>query len=689
MKRPGLFARALKALSQIVFPQTTWWGTYLPRSSFDYQREVGDGLSSSVVAATVGWIARRFVEAPMVVIKDEETEHEHALLDLLRRPNPYYSGRAMMMAVAGSYSTDGNGYLVKVRNGQAKPTQLWYIPHWLIEPHWPVDGSVFIDHYSYKPLGTQIKLDPEDVIHFRNGLDPRNTRKGLAPLKSLYREIFTDDEAANFSASLLRNFGVPGLVISPGDDAQATEGDKDAVKQFFRERFGRDNRGEPLVMSSKTEIKQLSFSPEALDLGRLREIPEERVTAVLGVPAAVVGFGTGLQQTKVGATMAELREAAYEDCIIPMQNTIAEELDVQLMPEFETDRKVHVGFDLSDVRVLQEDENKHAERVRTLVAGGILTIGEGRRELGYEVKPEHEVYQMSIATMLIPAGRRLETPASASAGDNGNGDGKARLVSEFKLFLPAGLKGEEWQARLTQALVADWVRLSAIWEKELAREFRRLGRTAREAWEKLVEDRGVETLGIRAETKTDLDDVYAELVAVALHADRYAEYSPHFLRVATSTYATIENVLGLGISFSDAAEMHIIAAGGTRRGLVDLIQQSKDAMLDALAIAREAGEGPYEAAARIEEMVGGGRWHDPQTRARVIGRTETKYAQNVSSLEAYKSGGIAQVQIIDGQLPTSCEDCIARNGRIISIDEAYALDEHPNGTLSFAPVVGG
>jgi hypothetical protein len=33
-------------------------------------------------------------------------------------------------------------------------------------------------------------------VHFRFGLDPDDPRKGYSPLKSVLREVFTDDEAA-------------------------------------------------------------------------------------------------------------------------------------------------------------------------------------------------------------------------------------------------------------------------------------------------------------------------------------------------------------------------------------------------------------------------------------------------------------------------------------------------------------
>jgi phage portal protein BeeE len=94
---------------------------------------------------------------------------------------------------------------------------LWWIPSDARAALAADDPTVFIGWYEYTVDGVVYEDRPEDVVHFRHGIDPNNPRKGLSPLASLFREIFTDDEAANFTASLLRNLGVPGVVISPAN----------------------------------------------------------------------------------------------------------------------------------------------------------------------------------------------------------------------------------------------------------------------------------------------------------------------------------------------------------------------------------------------------------------------------------------------------------------------------------------
>lgn len=719
MKKPKFVDRLLlKAINKIAdlgikFPQSVAFSWMLSRTSFDYSREVGKGDDASVIMAPVWWIMRRFAEARYKLTEDEEPILKHDILTLLNRPNDYYSGRLMRMAGAFSYCLDGNCYLYKIRNKQLKPVGLIYIPHWLIEPQYPTDNSVFISHYDYYTYGGTQKLDPRNIIHIRNGLDPYNTRKGMSPLKSILREVFTDTEAANFSATILRNMGVPGLIVSPGiDNATVNDQDKKAVEELLNKNYTKDGRGKTLVMRSKTDVKQFGFSPTALDLSGLRNISEERVTAVLGVAAAVVGLGAGLQQTKVGATMKELRESSYEDCIIPMQNVFADEYNTQLVPEFEVNsERFQVGFDLSEVRVLQEDEDKKSTRVLNELNSSLITQAEARKLRNYEVGPEHEVYVVTTGKQFIPAGELVESTKPAPLPDqlkpgeeveeeeeNENEEEEKSLKAyvppvSFRLFFPIfDIKARNWKRDLQAAFIRDAEQLTAMYAKPLRRKFDDLGDAAEDAFISLIESRGIELFAAKVPEYKDQhrpDEEYVNEIIDELELN-IIDHSGHFLNVTRKTYETIKAITRLSTNLSDAVEIEAVKQGGTRLGLLDIAGDTKEAIFKALSESRAAGEGPYRAAAKIRDYVSGGRWKSASYRAKLIARTETKYCQNWASIEAYKGGGVEQVEIVDGRFgpPRSDEECIARNGQIMPINEAMQLDEHPNGTLSFNPVIG-
>jgi len=477
---------------------------------------------------------------------------------------------------------------------------------------------------------------------------------------------------------MLKNGGVPGLVISP-TAKDAWVDDISLEKKRVQEEFSGLRRGNVMVMRGPTRVEQFGFDASKIDLSVLREIPEERVTALLGIPAAVVGFGTGLQQTKVGATMAEMRAMAYEDCIIPMQQLWSDEWDLQLLPEFEEQPELfRMIFDLSGVRVLRDDEGKKSERLTRQLSAGGITLAEWREQLGYDAKPEHDIYYLSMATVVVPAaqiGRQEEIPPAPAP------------VPPKSLPAPAlKARSDARTARLMHAISRDHNRLSKSWAAKLSKYFKDLGEAAARAWEAFAEERGIKS------TKAVIDDPLSWALLLSQELDyRGFDYGPKYLSIAKAIYGLINTILGVGVNLDAPAEAAILNAAGTRKGLIDLAQQTKDSLFEAISEGREAGMGPVELAGKIRDMVSAGPWGSADTRAMVIARTETKYAQNVSSLEAYKGmDGATGVRVFDAQLGPTDEECEERNGTIVSFDEAERMveSEHPQGTLSLAPYMG-
>ena len=654
-----------------------------------YKGAVGNGYQSDVIMSPVLWAARRMAESPIGVKRedDEEIDFSHDAARLMKRPNPYYSGSALAMALTIEFLTDGNGYALKIRNKQLKVIQLWFVPHWCMEPHTPESAEGYIDYYEYTPgrmmgrgSNVPIKVPVEDVIHLRNGLDPENIRKGLAPLNILLREIFTDDEAATFTAMLLKNGGVPGAVISPAE-ANARLGDKpEETKAYIKAQFSGLRRGDPLVMSGPTKVDYFGLDVAKLDLSRLRDVSEERVSALLGIPAAVVGFGSGLQQTKVGATMAEMRAMAYEDCIIPMQRIWADEWDMQLLPEFEEKPELfRMVFDLSNVRVLRDDAGKLSDRLtRQLMAGGV-ELFEYREKLGYDARPEHHVFYLPMGLSVVPAAQ-IATAGEAPAGPIPPAliPPKAGTIPELKV------RASRQVAQLMRATARDWERLSKQWTGTLAQDFKTLGEEAGEKFLDYARERG-----LKADPLEDFDGIAAILMGEIDY--KGVNFAAHYLLVAKSVFENINSIMGLGVNLSDPVEQRIVSLGGTRKLKIGLDKQAKDSIADALREGRDLGEGADDLARRIVDLVGKGPWATAETRAMVVARTETKYAQNASSLEAYKGGeNISGVLVFDAQLGPTDEECMARNQRIVTfeIGQQMVENEHPNGTISLAPYMG-
>ncbi|WP_432769797.1 MAG: phage portal protein [Sphingopyxis sp.] len=691
----GRFVKAAQAAVQTFRHGgvSRFFGALLRRTRFDYRKEIGDLLDASVVMAPVQWVQRALPEAELKVRKknrvgDIEEVGDHPMLALIQKPNDFYADIVLWWGVVLSLLLDGNAYWMIVRNGVGKPVELWYIPHWMLEPKWPEGGQEFISHYLYAPGGSvdPTKVAPEDVVHFRYGVNPRNMRKGLSPIDSVVREIFMDMESSNFVAALLRNMGVPGVVIAPKGGATPNPADVEATKAYIQSQFGGDGRGRPLVLGAPTEVSQFGFNPQQMNMSEARDVAEERVCAGIGIPAAVVGFGAGLQSTKVGATMEAMGKQAWQNGVLPIGKLIADELKRSLLPLFGKAEGLDVFWDTSEVPAMQEDEDKKAERWGKLVDAGLAMLYEGREALGLDVDDSHRVYLRKISVIEVPETGERPPRSDPAKGRGAKDDGHAHAPGEHgrRASEDAYARG----SRFALILQGQERGLAEAFEGPLKSFFARLGGSAAAIASPLLEERfGKSARGAKA------DELLVDLILDGLGIPKWDSelrrlYQAQYAEVAKQ-HGEAAAAAGLGASVPDQVAQSIIAAGGRRAGLIDLPRQTRGALFDALAEGRAAGEGAEALAARILPQVEGGFWQSAETRARVIARTETKYAQNISTIERGRAAGVTSFIIFDGRLGPgrSLLAHMARDGLIATTAEAIAMAdaEHPNGTLSFAP----
>lgn len=431
----GFFNRSALALKTITMSWPRQAGyMILPRTRHRYSQDNPDGLGSPLVVSAIGWIVRNFTQAPVRLrsktIDHGKTKYDDivpsdsgpgAFLSLLDTPNSYYSGRLMWKATVIDYEATGEAFWIKLRNASGRVVELWWVPGKTMRPISAPDGSDYITYYEYNPNGIPIRIKVDDVVHFRDGLDPRDPRRGWNKLASLAREIFTDDEAANFSATILANMGVPGVIIAPKDTGTAARNridDPEGVKQSYMDKFSGDKRGEPLILTSPTDVQILSFSPQALNLKDLRRIPEERISGVIGIPAIVAGFGAGLDRSTFH-NYDEARQAAWEEKVIPMHGDMASDLKVQLLNEFVGDiNDFALDFDPSDVRVLQADQDKLWMRAGDALVKGGITRRRYKELIGEETDEEtDDVYYLPTTMTVINAEELPPPTADQQAAD--------------------------------------------------------------------------------------------------------------------------------------------------------------------------------------------------------------------------------------------------------------------------------
>ena len=374
----------------------------------DKLREIGDGSANSAVIACLNVLSTAFSEPLLQICKmdsfgNKEILNNHPVESLYKRPNPFMSAGLLSHYIVLAINTIGDAFLYKNRNAQGKVVQLVPIMPNLVEVRG--NSEELITHYEYYQHGKggeNLKIPVGDVVHIRQGIDPNDHRRGHAPLKGVLREILGDEAAGQWSAALLHNMAVPGVVLSPRNDSLGgpTREEAEAISESYKQKFGGNNRGAPMVLSGSMNVDIVSFSPDQMKLQELRRLPEERISAVLGVPAILAGLGAGLDSATYNNTR-ELREFFTEQKLIPLWKMVASELTHQLLePDFGQDNAT-CEFDYNKVRALAEDMDELYKRVNTGVQGGWITIGEARKVVGLDADERHNIYLRPLNTVQI------------------------------------------------------------------------------------------------------------------------------------------------------------------------------------------------------------------------------------------------------------------------------------------------
>lgn len=437
--------------------------------------EVAELGSNSAIYACINTIATAAMEPPLEVWREAPADsvtgewtkmRRHRARDILKRPNRRYRGdggepvgisiRQMTWLNQWFKHIDGNAYWLKVRMGHSvhgRVSELWPLMPSQVRPRNRNDKLIdngrldlvrplapgFVEWFEYDPgiPGREpITIDPENIIHFRLGVDPSDLRLGLGPVKQLAREIATDRMATVFTHALLSNFSIPGLIVVPSEGTVEPE-EAMEIKQRMHAEFHGGRAGGIAVLSAGAKVEQFGYDPERMMLGVIHKHCEERIAAVMNLPAMVAQLGAGLEQSSQFSNFHEAREMFAEDTMLPIWTADGEAMTDQLLPDFSARDDERIGYDVDAVRALQTDVTAKYGRLQVAVKGGWLTANEARAAVGLpaiDVKEgqvpltqgEDNRYNDLVVQGLVTLNEARE---SVGLGPVPGGD---QLLSEFK-----------------------------------------------------------------------------------------------------------------------------------------------------------------------------------------------------------------------------------------------------------------
>jgi HK97 family phage portal protein len=420
----------------VIFPDLNSMSAWTLASVTGQPEPSSDPHLSSLVAAGITWLANTLPEPDLLVKRqfqrkrggkkrDDDVIETHRFYELMDEPNPEDTSSDLWKAFAYSWIIKGNVYFLKIRNVFGQLVRLYYEPHFNIRARWindkggeyipasrsesvasvPRDDSpkLRINYYELVRDGRRFRVEPDDIIHFKDGVDPVNTRYGISRMQTILREIYQDSAIASYAAELLGGSGVIPFVIGVEDKENVyKQPDLDNLKAKIIAQTSGTNARTPVVLNTRHTFTRTALTPAEMDLRATRGMAQDVFSAVTGIPAIVLNFSSGMERS-IYNNMSEADRRAVTSYLQPIWWHRDQVLTRKLLRDIDDNPSLFIESDLTEVGALKEDENAKVTRIVSMYQGQLIKRSEGRTALDFEVDPggADEVYLVKAGTETV------------------------------------------------------------------------------------------------------------------------------------------------------------------------------------------------------------------------------------------------------------------------------------------------
>ena len=590
-------------------------------------------------------------------------------LRLMEKPNPYQTGRQLrqktmirldMAGWAFWYTELGTDGLV-AEDGiyGISPSRLWpsydsggRLIGWVMDKNRPSGGVPF---------------DVNEIIPFTYGSAEEDLVYGIGVVEAVWAQLPLTDMLARHTADVLSTGGRLAGAMWPKERA-LDEAEFEDAKRAWRNVASDPNAARRLlIFPEPMEWSQGSATPEEIGIPELAALNRDDILTAFPISPYQLGVPMpgGLNSA---ATRKEDRLDYWQGTIHPRVELFEETIQTYLVPRYEEVVGFTLDFEVEEPNL--DDAPALIEKVGALKA--LIDSGFDEKEAVSAVGLEHIKFVGKPEPVAPPVPTEPVVSATTQGGISGDqtstgvnvskGTKAARVVEERDQSL--GRMVPMAQDRLVRFFEEQRQRVEEAWRKLPSTKAERAAKADPTWWDGPEEDRKLtETMrGIY------LSVGRSGLQAVADNLDRVIVKG-----LVGNVLADLLTYGGQRIKDINDRTLQALTlqlAEGTRRGYS--INQLIDGVPD---------EG-YTGVAGVA-LDNGTPAFDPY-RAEMIARTETMLSYNRATVTSYGEFGVTHLLAYDGDQD---EECAARDGQEFTVEEAADIEDHPNGTLVWSPVV--
>lgn len=363
---------------------------------------------------------------------------QHAALDLLARPNPWYTQFEFVEQGQQHLDLTGEQWWVVVRagsGGTGVPLSMWPVRPDRMQP--VPDPARFIAGYLYtSPSGEDVALDVGEVIWTRYP-HPTDPYRGLGPVQAILTDLDASRYAAEWNRNFFLNSAEPGGLIEV--EQELTDDEFTQLTSRWRDAHqgvARAHRVAVLEMGAKWRDR--AFSQRDMQFTELRNVSRDVIREAFRVNQFMLGTTTDVNLANANAAQAVFERGVLTERLDRLRDT----LNARLLPMFYPGVRpgsVPVEFDYCSPVGADRAADNAEIAAKSLAAFNLARSG-------YDLAAITEAVglpPMAAAPRPVPptaAGPEPDGPPPGVAGDP-SGDGLDALLRSAVGELPARVNG--------------------------------------------------------------------------------------------------------------------------------------------------------------------------------------------------------------------------------------------------------
>ena len=426
----------------------------------------------SLTYATKASISEHYPDFARRAVDVDEVA-DHALLDLLDRPNRFQSFRKLVELISQYLEIVGSSFVHVERSQLGVPVALYVLPSQCVRIVKDSEGRLLHYAYSYQS-GKPREFEPDEIIHFRakTSLEDPYNEFGYSPTKAVWDDIRLLYSETMSWQSVLDSMTFPTVIVTPPEGTNYTPNQAQRLEKQLLEK-GRLGGNQGGLWVAQDGIQFNPFQPPLKDLSALQvyQSLRTRVSGAFHVPLSLLDLSG--EANASSDTSETVRRNFQRYCLLPRIEDILETLTHALCPP---------RMRLISETTISPDRVFELQKVTALVSSDVMTINEARQANGLEPlkgmdvlhsvlspngTPSAQTFQNSAPVPVTKAVRVRYTSSHPNAEplekalrgvftkfagqftDSTNFVGKALKGLKTKSFVPL----EQWTAEMRAALV--------------------------------------------------------------------------------------------------------------------------------------------------------------------------------------------------------------------------------------------